>query len=138
MPVRTRSRPAFNPASIWTGLSTSHPDLLFATLQRFESLAAACDDDRERAIQALIDFEAALPEPELQPFLGVQLRALAALPAEAAQALVTTTAAVLRRQPRLASMRRSLALQHACRDLSPDDAAALEPLLPGACAWAGG
>jgi hypothetical protein len=140
MSTVSRSVPTFStadPTDFWLGLATDHPDLVFATLQRFETLAAATVLERERAIAALLDFEAGLPDEELRGVLGAELRALTALPEPAARMIIDTIDAFQRSRPAAFSMRRTVALQGACRDLTLEEIGRIETLLPNARELAG-
>jgi hypothetical protein len=114
----------------WDGLAGDHPDLLYATTERMLALAAMPLKERDRHVAALLDFEAGRPGAELRKLLGAELRALSSLPSDSAAAILSSIEAFQAARPAGDSMRRIVALQSACRDLSLEEIGRLETLMP--------
>jgi hypothetical protein len=104
----------------WAALSAGHPDLLFEMVERLRAVAALPITAREAAIASLLDFEAGLVQADLRVVIAAELRALIALEPAAEF-----------------SMRRTAALQGACRDLTLEELSRLEALMPRAREHAG-
>jgi hypothetical protein len=114
----------------WSRLSPDHPDLLYELSSRMEALLLLPPRERAAALAALLDLEAGMPEPELREFLGAELRVLSAMTPAGAQEVIASLEALQRAQPPEYGMRRTVALQGACRDLAPYELTRLEAVMP--------
>jgi hypothetical protein len=114
----------------WSRLSPDHPDLLYELSSRVEALLLLPPRERAAALAALLDLEAGMPEPDLREFIGAELRVLSAMAPAGAQEVIASVQALQRAQPPEYCMRRTVALQGACRDLAPYELTRLEAVMP--------
>ena len=133
-PSLDTARPA-DPADFWANVRAGHPDLLFMMSEKLRQVGAM--DDRAPYVAALLDLEASLPAGDLREVAGAELRALIALDVETAKSIRESIDAFVKTQPGAESMRRSVALQGACRDLTLDEVSRLEEIMPEARQLAG-
>jgi hypothetical protein len=132
--VRSSILPA---EDLWAGLSADHPDLLYEMVERLRRVAAMEVTEREAAIASLLDFEAGLPQADLRVVMAAKLRALIVLEASEAETILRTIDTFLGTRPAEFSMRRMVALQGACRDLTLEELSRIETLMPSAREHAG-
>ncbi len=105
-----------------------------AMSERFVRLASAEESERIRELEAMVRAEYALPEDELHSFTCSRLRAWIELREQdpgQASALARAYEAVFRRVPGELAMRRATVVQSVARtELSPEELAALDELMP--------
>ena len=121
----------------WSGLTPDHPDLVYALAERMEAMLVLPRAEQGAAAAGLLDLEASFPDAELRTFLGAELRALTTLPPEGARTILATIESLTGCAKGDAAMRRTVAFQAACRDLSLDEISHLEAALPSIREMAG-